>query len=563
LTTWGARFRIFTIGVGATPGFRDLLRKVAETNDYYAQADVATTADLDQFFTMTIPAALRTCSPRLLDYRRKTTNSPERISERFKLNRFTNELTIVLKTNFGLDDDFMLKKDSVFIQADRVDFDGNHLMLHLDFPKRVGDRYIDEMGEWELIFSASKGQYEIYAMAEDKNLKASLKTGNQDLYFPGQTIPVSVNLTHDAMPITGATVKGILLKPGQDLGDLASEANAVLPTTGFEQGTQIGQRKIDQLIKDPAFAAKLARNGSIVDFSDTGNGLYRYDFGNNRVTGTYQVIVWFDGNKPGIGNYEGWESKCILVDFAPASDIELNAVLRCAKYSPDITSTVVSTSSNCTLIISPTNRVGSKLGPGQLNRIKLQSPTATFGELKDNLDGTYSSTVTYSGANPQISVYVVDGSRPVYEGSLTGLIDRKRWGISAHVGASIPLPGLDSLYQNGYSIGLDMSYKIKPLQWIELLAAYNSFSPDFSIINANLSYKLLKQMSPAVTGGLAIGLGGYFPKNQNVTGGVSARASLAWKPNPRVMIGIDGAAHFLSGSNLNFATAGIAAHYFF
>jgi hypothetical protein len=558
LTTLGRNFRLFTIGVGANPSFRDLLRKVAEPNDFYAQADIATSTDLSQFFTMTIPAALKDCSPRILDYRVKQCKKGQSLSEKFTVNRFVNSLTINLKTHdFTIGDDFTLKKDGIIIPAS-VTYEADYLLLHVDFPIQQGFSSFDETGEWELNFDGGNGSYDLWAIVEDKNLKADLSTDNKSLFFPQQKIPVEIVINHNGTPVTGAIVKAALLKPGQDLGDLASETSVLTLGEELEPGLPIGQRKINALMRNSIFVEKLKKSGLVVDLTEIGGGKYSHVFNGNEVTGTYQVVVWYEGDLGNAGKCQGWESKCVLVDFGQADDIELN---------PTLVTTSLGSSDGVTLrksvlTFTPTNKVGNKLGPGQTNRIKLNSTNHNWSTLIDNLDGSYQSVITYSGASPEVSIFVVDGEKPVFDNRLSSI--QQKWGISAHVGITNPIKGLDSLYNPGYFVGADLSYRIKPNHLIALLGGYYHFSPNYDLWGASLSYKVTEKIaqSPFV-GHVLLGVNAFLQPDDKINSGITVGVGLGYRPNNRYQINVEGRLQSLLTPAKSFATLGLSGHYFF
>jgi hypothetical protein len=561
-TSGGNKFKIFTIGVGASPGFRDQLRKIAEPADLYAQADVATNTELNRFFTTTIPNSLKECSPRILDYRVRDIASPAVQSERFRVNRFVNNLTITLYSNRRIYDDppgFALFKDGIEMDVPYV-LDDNKLIYSINFPVRQGNNFIDETGVWELRYPAQKGEkYDVCAIVEDKSISAQLNVGNGAVFYPGETIPVTLNLRYEGQAMQGVNVSGILLRPGEDLGDLAARTEKALTGTPKEAGTDPGQHKIDLLMSDPAFYEKLVKTGQIVPFSDKGDGNYAFDFKAGEVTGTYQAIVFFKGSAAGSGDYEGWESKCVLVDFGTASSIELNPVLQCQTT----TGSVTKKSQTCTLTLRPTNRYGKLLGPGQSNRISLQSSNGSFSKLKDNLDGTYQTQVTYAGSSPDLSVFVVDGKTPIYQGGLRGILSDKPWGISGHAGITVPLDGLDSLHTNGYYLGFDLTYRLSSTKALELMAGYYTFGSDLDLLGGTLSYKLMTQtQSPWFLHG-SVGAGAYTPDNSTVWAAASGRAGVSYKASQNLHIGLDASLQYLPKPDAYFATFGVAAHYFF
>lgn len=549
--------KIFTIGVGAAPGFATMLNKLANPDNEYVQIDYLNAAEqnyLNVFFTKTIPSSLRFCSPRVLDYRRGTMtgfDNPPR--EKFRLNAFVSNLAIRVDYPDGLET-VKLYKDGQQVNVGHQTGKGSTL-VSVPFPY-TGNQSPDPVapaGEWELEIIGKAGRpYNIVAITNDELLKTDLRLGSQSVYYPGNSLPVVAEVGFGGKHLAGATVTATLIRPGDDLGDLAAKSDASGSLTLPEPGYQSGQAKIDNLLRDPAFLAKIQRENRQITLTDDGAGHYTGSFTGNQVTGTYQVYVRFKGTIPGGTAFEGWEMKCALYDFSEQSGIRLNGQLI----------SVISQEGGPfkKLVIRPTNKFNRMLGPGQLNRINVQVDGVNQN-LTDNLDGTY-STPTFAGTDPNIKVFVIDQQNPVFDGPASQF--DQPWEIAGQLGITIPQNGLGA-YNNGIYGQVSLGRRIAPNWQLQLTGGYYGFKSDFNIAGASLTALFT---NPALAVGpfdwrLGAGVGYYAPKGQSGAFGLVFRGGLRKAVGSNSVIGLEGAYVTLPDPVISFYTVGLEWSYKF
>ncbi|MBV6438998.1 MAG: hypothetical protein EPGJADBJ_00628 [Saprospiraceae bacterium] len=579
------KIKIFTIGVGAIPGYTDMLRDLANVDNDYAQADVATSDELNIFFTRTIPASLRYCTPRFLHYRTGELNGEDvEKREAFQVNKFIEKLTIrvIPDENARLSDDWRLYKDGVPITTISPAWDGLSLIYSIDFPLSFdgGNSYVDESGKWEVGLKGLKGgKYEIMAMVEDDYLQTDIAlgkpvssttstggtansnpayTGLQYAVNVGDEIRVQASLTFIGNPLTNVQeVEAFLLRPGDDLGDLAAETYVSgKDLNPAEPNTPLGQAKIDSLMRDSAFVAKLKKTIQPSPMSHIGNGIYSTSFTDNKVTGTYRAVVRFRGTLPGAGEFEGWETKCILVDFGEPGDIDLNTA--------QVFATGADKKGSYRVKFTPTNRFNRKLGPGQVNRIKVQLQPGGPVNIIDNLDGSYTIDRTFGpNENPFIQVNVIDSETPVYSGSLYGLAGRK-WFLSAHLGTAFPVSKFDAAtYKTGYFAEVDFGRMLSRMFYLEAVGGYYNFGSQKYIIGGSLYAGILPPIGANYKLNLGLGGGYYKPKNEDAEGGLSVRLGIRRSLNANLDACLDGTYFYLPKTERAFATVGLGVKYFF
>ena len=234
------QIKLFTIGTGGCDVA--LLHELANPNDQFAQANIGGSPELNIFFTSTIPWSLYDCgSPRLIDYRAGVMGGGnDTISQKFKVNKLVDNLAIRLTY-------FPDRSIAIFGPAARLYKDGEQV----PYEPIIGNntiRYFIEFsdpyeagGEWELRFTGPTYPYELSVMAEDKYIKTKLSAGQDGLVYAGDPINVQVSVINAGAGVNDATVRAILLRPGEDLGDLAARTNI----SAGSLATSVGSDPVD------------------------------------------------------------------------------------------------------------------------------------------------------------------------------------------------------------------------------------------------------------------------------------------------------------------------------
>ena len=557
------QIKLFTIGTGSCDV--SLLQELAHPNDQFAQASVAGNAELYTFFTSTIPWSLYDCgSPRLLDIREGVMNGlNDTISAVFKVNRMVDNLTIRVAT-LGRSDNLyiptlQLYKDGELTSYQPV-FDALTIRYLIDF-----DDPFEAGGTWELRFMGPEGApYQLSVMAEDKYIKTRLSAGQEGLVYAGDPIQVKVSVQEAGAGVNTATVRAILLRPGEDLGDLAARTDVSagsLAGSVNSDPVEIGRAKIDSLLRTQAFA-DLVRNdtsGNVLTLNSIGNGEYTGAFTGNEMTGTYRVVALIDGQLTGLGDYQGWETKCVLVDFSRPEDITLQEKITSLGVKDGQQSYRIS--------ITPVNKFGKRLGPGQTRRIGIQASQGMVQRLGDQLDGTY-STILYvpEGANPVITITVTDPNKPVLQKSLdaiTGGSSAHPFGISLHLGVAVPTGALSTPFDPGIALEGDLTYRLSSQFALEAVAGYYAFQPDFNIVGGTLGAMYIQSLGGGKSVHLAAGAGAFKPKNEDAAFGYSFRVGLNKQISTHLLASLDFGLTGLPVPEYNFVKGTLGLKYFF
>ncbi len=557
------QIKLFTIGTGGCDVA--LLQELANPNDQFAQANIGGSPELNIFFTSTIPWSLYDCgSPRIIDYRAgKMGGGRDTISQKFKVNRMVDNLAIRLTsfpdgsvTLFGTTARLYKDGEPTFYEPI---IESNTIRYFIEFndPFEAG-------GEWELRFTGPGLPYELSVMAEDKYIKTKLSAGQDGLVYAGDPINVKVSVQEAGAGVNTATVRAILLRPGEDLGDLAARANisaGSLSTSVSSDPVEIGQAKIDSLLRTQAFA-DLVRNdtsGNVLTLNSIGNGEYTGTFIGNEMTGTYRVVALIDGQLTGLGAYEGWETKCVLVDFSRPEDITLQEKITSLSVKDGQHSYRIS--------ITPVNKFGKRIGPGQTRRIGIQVSQGTAQRPQDQLDGTYTSVITVpEGSNPVITITVTDPDKPVLQKNLdaiSGGSSAHPFGISLHLGVAVPTGTLSTPFDPGIALEGDLTYRLSSQFALEAVAGYYAFQPDFNIVGGTLGAMYIKSLGGGRSVHLAAGAGAFKPKNEDAAFGYSFRVGLNKQINTHLLASLDFGLTGLPAPDYNFVKGMIGVKYFF
>lgn len=578
-----AGIKILTIG--AANAQAPMLNLLANPDNWFANDEIISNASLNTFFTTTIALALRDCSPRIVDLRNSSLAGFDQwTADTFAISRFVDKLTF-RTTVFSndsddvLSDDFELWKDGQQLSKQFVKtfFENKSLRFEVDLPIPTGPMtYMDEAGKWVVRVRGTKGaEYESLCLAEDKYLETDLTAGGLATRYAGDEIPVEAKLQFAGRGIDNAVVRAILLKPGEDLGDLAARRNVAAKNLTIAEppasnstaanSQALGQAKLDFLLSQPDFIQKLEKEKRIINLISTGGGTYRGNFpGGDQTqnTGTYRVVALFDGTADGPKTFESWESRCVYLDFSAPDDIMLVPSLvyvgKCGDGKPQ---------KPCyQMAFTPVNKFGKRLGPAQAPRIQVKVGKPTPIDLIDNLDGSYSTVVFEKpDGDPAVSIFVGDPSKPVFESQISRL--QKHFGVSAHVGMTIPRSELDTMFNNSGYAELDFTYRFgKNRAWqASAVGGFYAFEKDFNIVGARAQVAHLFNRSdlPGVQFRLGAGAGYYVPKNEVGIIGYNLDAGAVWHFSPVADLSLDARYFVLDKKGYQFATLGAGAVFFF
>jgi hypothetical protein len=246
--------------------------------------------------------------------------------------------------------------------------------------------------------------FKLIALEDNLALKSRLEIASSD-HVVGDNIKLQIQLSELGQAVVGlntqpgAEISVKIVQPGEALGDLLSESGASTeqPTPG-DQSTNVEAMLNNAMSNDPDFL-KLNKDDSIL-LLDNGNASNGDDIENDGIysailpttmAGHYSFLFTVKGQSQ-TGNFSRQQIKTIYVKVAPDSDsTEVESSIRQADGR-----------SILTIKFTPKTKFGNKLGPGWQNYFWFKGPGVTPFKAKDNLDGTYTATLGFSGNTPPV-----------------------------------------------------------------------------------------------------------------------------------------------------------------
>ena len=259
----------------------------------------------------------------------------------------------------------------------------------------------DYRGVWQVQVQAADVSanvvvpFELVVLGEDGAFDSELNIVPGD-HKPGQDIELTARLTEFGRPLTGlaapgATLVARVVKPGESIGDLLSESTAPsTPPNNPDKYTAADAKLFNELQKNPG---ALKRDASdTVTLVEVGDGLYR---GRYRVQtpGHYNFLIAVAGEGHSTGNFERMQLKTAWVRPVPDAN------------TTEMQTSLAPRGSTLLVNMTPRTQFGSKLGPGWANFFWFKAPGLPAVKPIDNLDGTYSASVPFSGSTPLVSLH--------------------------------------------------------------------------------------------------------------------------------------------------------------
>lgn len=423
--------KIFTIGVGnPSGGYLTTLQNLASNNrgncyitedgstfNFSGGKDMATA-----FLSNGLVNMLAEFSPQLIVQKDNVTSgaAPHNLAA-FPLNKRVDKLLlqIAFDKNFEIPQlaqvlaRISVQKNGVNVIAKaKPSWAGNYtntILLTFDFvnPPSGSGPPISPEGDWTValgdVANFKINSCRVSALADDHRLNYTFGH-NPTAPLVNSTLKPSVTLDWLGYPITDATVEAIILRPGDDLGDLLANNPLHVDVSGSEDAGSPGSQKFDQLwATDQSFRDALQLQENVVPLAHTADGKYEGSFAGLNVAGIYQIVYRITGEKPETGKFQRLIMESFYTGFAGV-DLALSAI------SSHIADGVL------TLNITPTTPYGKKVGPAMGSVFTVDNPAVQITNVIDNQDGSY--TLTFSGDLSQpVSLQLM--GQEIYKGKIT------------------------------------------------------------------------------------------------------------------------------------------------
>jgi len=390
--------------------------------------------DFTTFFTNAFVELLSGSSPQIVKDVTGTTKAGTNTVS-FVVNDTVKKISFMLSGNAHTGDTLQFR-----VKKNNVDVTRLGIMIHkdsynlwtIDFPLYKTETQPADVrpgGEWVLETTTVPGiKYLATCIVDDHLLNYKCSFGGTSAHTVGTPIPLSVSLSYRGQPVKDSATTVVVLVErtstdgGTELAQLPvpQQMNTLLTkrsTTGNEAVdpgyNNLGQLKHYTLLQtEPKYAQALTPVVDSVILKSNGDGTYTGNY-TPKVTGPYKFTFLIDGKDSAIGEFHRTSVKSSVVrlshfDLSPENFkvVEVKTNGKLTGYTFNI---IVKDSS------------GLLLGPAFGNVFDLHSSSGKFGAVTDNLDGSYSVTLTGLDAetDPQISI-AVDGKN-FYTGKVSTL----------------------------------------------------------------------------------------------------------------------------------------------
>jgi hypothetical protein len=414
----------------------------------------------------------------------------------------------------------------------------------------------DPLGDWKILVEAptaagiptvasnrgSSVPFDLHVMTDDAGIKSELAVLPSD-YKAGDGIRLRAKLTQFGQPILGLgshpgdTIKVDLIAPGKSVGDALSDSSASPNPPPSQPDLQQGaEAKLFNMLQANPAGLKQVDVPSLQLYDD-GKSEHGDDIaGDGIYSALYPAVL--PGHYNFLFSVESTDPKSVRFSRQQLRTAYVRPV-------PDQTNTVFQTSiasrdkgAVLTITMAPRVKAGTgcatnnpkcgRMGPGWANYFWFTAPGRTPFKAVDNLDGTYTATLSYSGSIPSPvgvhfeNVLAVIGNNvtadqlpdPLGSGNLlTGNVIQDsgvpgRFAIDADIGGNVPIGTFASLYGKSVSLNAGLEYKLVSHLSLEGVFGYHHFpsklNPSLNIYqySANVkAYLTSTRIQPFVNGG--------------------------------------------------------------
>lgn len=424
--------------------------------------------------------------------------------------------------------------------------------------------------------SAGEEHYQ-YSVIADSTLKmrASL---DRPRYETGNVVTIATRVFEAGPPLTGLeSVQVKITRPSDGGGNwfaankVSAKELASIPANLSNENFPPVQRKAMFLTEMRQVTYPGRRGPVTLELYDdgthgdakAGDGIYTNQFSDTVKEGTYSFYVRASGSTRAGNKFkrERLIQKYITVNVAPEYVL----------VDVDSLGVTADEVQRYAVTVTPKDPLGNYLGPRYSAVISMTASKGTFvGGLKDNLDGTYTQILNLPAG---VNVRDVDITISVKDEELTFNLAEKvgrRYGISFHLGGAIPTGNFNNNYDAGYSVGLNVEYRLLPQLLVQGIIGYNHFDAGSSSvsdtcwwnISANLKYEITTTpLRPYIHGGPGI----YIPKSGSTEPGYNIGLGLDHSLSPDWTVGLGADYHhiFTSGSDTEFFVPHIGVIYRF
>jgi len=418
-------FKIVTVGIGHPSGnYLSTLQGLASnpdgTHSYYSTRTGETTSDgtaIADALLSAVQTALDSCSPQMVVSHSGTLSNTV-TPPAFDVNREVNHLLLLI--SFGRDfkaSEFAAVLAGIHIEKDGTDITDyfqpvsmgavtNSVLLKADFMAphpRFGT--IKPEGSYTLKIKKPASidgdlGYRVVTYADDHKLDIDWNV-SPSAPRVNQPFTPTLHLLWDGQPLAKASVEVLVLKPGDDLGDVLARHPIKVDPKDVDIFGSPGVQKYNHLLeKDPAFVKRLLPDEQRFTLAHQEDGNYRATYNPGDVSGIYQVFYRVRADLPTTGEIQRVVMQSVYVRFG---NIDLDR------------STVSSAAQGTTVTINmrPMTTYGRFIGPAQGSAFSVDGNDIKLGGITDHQDGSYTLVLT---GNPDAQVTIKLLGENIYQG---------------------------------------------------------------------------------------------------------------------------------------------------
>lgn len=379
----------------------------------------------------------------------------------------------------------------------------------------------------------------LVVLGDDEGLNSELITVTAD-YVTGDKIRVQAKVNELGKRILGlGTNPGDkmlvqLLSPAQSLGDLLSDSNASSVPPVSPDPLSPAEAKLANFLQSNPGALNPASNVLVLK-DVANNGIYSAEFP-SQISGHYNFLFALEGKTQNLGRFSRQQLKTVYVRPAPDNSS--------TQYSTSIVGGGGHAGQTLTINMTPKTKFGNRLGPGWANYFWFVAPGQAPVKPVDNLNGTYTATMPFTGT--PVIVHFLGGSGVVIPdtttgntlpvplggnntvGNVPGLAQTGKYAVFVDLGGAFPNGTLANAVNAGFSLNGGLEYIFNPHVSAEGILGYHHFpgkiGGDVNVFqfSADIKFYLTNTwpVRPFVNGGI----GGYHFNNigTNFGGNVGA-----------------------------------------
>ena len=422
--------QIFVLGTGgaAIGDTANRLQAIADANRaggvaryFLLQEEVDVNAPavaISNFFDEIFQSMLSNSSPQTIGVVEGVMQPQLPETKNFEINANINKILFELITT-DREPIFNIEKDGVPVNESNSSFkliNGTNSLLAI---VNLEGSSLTSQGTWKVNIQSGTGggkPYQMKAQVDDHRLDYTFEVHATNFKVE-DTLKIDATLSYDNIAIEDATISALVLKPGEDLGDLLARANVKYELPNYEDNISVGYQKLLALIaQNPTLIDSLNLQENVIPLVHTQDGKYEAQFSNTDVTGVYQIIGQISGSNASVGTYN--------------RIIRRTAYLRFGDPDPELSTQQYNQINNnsAQLIYTPmfsVNGVPRFVGPGFGGGINITGTDISNVTTIDNGDGSYTINFDLLNGNTNPEIKINLSGVTVYEGKASDFSQSK------------------------------------------------------------------------------------------------------------------------------------------